>query len=300
MDIAVLRDFVSIVRAGSFASAARETGVPRSTLSKRIQMLEASLDLSLIERNTRNLRLTPDGELLLPHALRLTTDADDLERLMRDRGTSPRGRLRVSVPTMLGQELMGSLAAAYTTRWPEAEIDVVFTNQRSDLIEGGFDCAIRIGPLEDSDHIARRLAWSRTVLVASPDFMEKGAVPVEPEDLLTRPTISFSPTDVPVPWVLENEERRVEIVPHSAISLGSLHAVREAAVAGGGIALIPALLAAEALNECRLLHVLPMWQGPASGIYAIYPSRRHVSARLGAFLDMFEVALGNLNLNNES
>ena len=168
MDIAELRDFVAVVRAGSFAGAAEETGVPRSTLSKRIQMLEASLDLRLIERSTRKLRLTADGELLLPRALQLTTEADDIERLMRDRSTVPRGRLRVSVPMMLGQELLGGLAAVYTARWPETEIDIVFTDRRSDLIEDGFDCAIRIGPLDDSDHIARALAWSHTILVVNP------------------------------------------------------------------------------------------------------------------------------------
>ena len=113
MDIAELRDFVAVVRAGSFAGAAEETGVPRSTLSKRIQMLEASLDLRLIERSTRKLRLTADGELLLPRALQLTTEADDIERLMRDRSTVPRGRLRVSVPMMLGQELLGGLGIGF-------------------------------------------------------------------------------------------------------------------------------------------------------------------------------------------
>ena len=145
MNIEELKDFVAVVRAGSFAAASEETGVPRSTLSKRVQMLEASFDLRLLERSTRKLRLTPDGELLLPRALQLTAEADELERLMRDRSLEPRGRLRVSVPMMLGQELLGGLAASYTARWPETEIDVVFTDQRSDLIDDGFDCAVRIG-----------------------------------------------------------------------------------------------------------------------------------------------------------
>lgn len=124
MDFAELRDFVAVARAGSFAAAATATGVPRSTLSKRVQTLEASLELRLIERSTRKLRLTQDGELLLERAARLIAETDDLERLMRDSNEEPRGRLRVSVPVMFGQELMGQVATAYTLRWPETEIDV--------------------------------------------------------------------------------------------------------------------------------------------------------------------------------
>ncbi|AVX04988.1 HTH-type transcriptional regulator AbgR [Maritalea myrionectae] len=291
MEITELRNFISVVRAGSFAAAAEETGVPRSTLSKRIQMLETSLGLRLIERSTRKLRLTADGELLLPRALQLAADADDLERLMRDRSAEPSGRLRVSVPMMLGQELLGELVASYTAQWPETEVDIVFTDRRSDLIEEGFDCAIRIGPLEDSDLIARPLARSRTILVASPIVMQEQGYPEEPEDILERPTISFSPSGKPVPWVLEQNGERVDLTPQSKITLGSLHAVRAASIAGGGIALIPALIAMAALAEGSLVQIMPKWQGPASAINIVYPSRRHVSARLRAFIDLTTVRL---------
>lgn len=291
MDIAELRDFVAVVRAGSFSGAAAETGVPRSTLSKRIQMLEASLDLRLLERSTRNLRLTPDGELLLPRAIQMVADADDVERLMRDRSAEPKGRLRVSVPMMLGQELLGELAAVYTARWPETEIDVVFTDRRSDLIEDGFDCAIRIGPLEDSDNIARPLAWSHTILVASPNFISGRNLPDRPEELMAWRTVSFAPNGTPVPWTLEKAGERIAPTPRSAITLGSLHAVCNAAVAGGGVALIPGLVATDALASGALVQILADWRGPASGIFIIYPSRRHVSARLRAFVDLLEVKL---------
>lgn len=294
MNIEELKDFVAVVRAGSFAAASEETGVPRSTLSKRVQMLEASFDLRLLERSTRKLRLTPDGELLLPRALQLTAEADELERLMRDRSVEPRGRLRVSVPMMLGQELLGELAASYTARWPETEINVVFTDRRSDLIEDGFDCAVRIGPLPDSDYVARPLAWSHTILVASPDVIAERTLPDEPESLLDWRTISFAPGGAPVPWLLENGDRRANLKPRSAITLGSLHAVREAAIAGGGIALIPALVAADALNQRALVQIMHRWQGPASGIFIVYPSRRHVSARLRAFIDLLESILAEI------
>ncbi|WP_068082665.1 LysR family transcriptional regulator [Polycladidibacter stylochi] len=286
MDLAELRDFVAVARAGSFAAAATATCVPRSTLSKRVQMLEAALELRLIERNTRKLRLTQDGELLLERAARLIAEADDLERLMRDRNEEPRGRLRVSVPVMFGQEMMGQIAAAYTQKWPETEIDVVLTDRRSDLIEEDFDCAIRIGPLKDSNNIARCLAWSRTVLVASPRLAAGLDLQSGLDAFSAWPTIAFAPAGTPLPWTLENQTRQIELSPKSAITFANMHAVRAAAIAGGGVALIPAFLVYEALADGRLVQLLTDWRGPASSINIVYPSRRHPSARLRAFIDL--------------
>jgi DNA-binding transcriptional LysR family regulator len=286
MEIAELRDFVAVVRTGSFVAAAAATGVAKSTLSKRVQMLEASLGILLIERSTRKLRVTPDGALLLERASQLIADADALERSMRDRNDKPRGRLRVSVPMLFGQAMMGPAAAAYTARWPEATIDVVFTDRSVDLIEENFGCAIRIGPLKDSNIIARRLASSRTVLVASPKLVAGRQMPDGLEALANWPTISFTPSGTPVPWRLEVGERQVELLPQSAITLGSLHAVRAAALAGGGVALVPEFIVAEAIAAGALVRLMPDCQGPASSINVIYPSRRHPSARLRAFIDL--------------
>lgn len=288
MDLAELRNFVAVARAGSFTAAAQVTGVPRSTLSKRVQMLEASLNLRLIERSTRKLRLTPDGELLLERASRLITEADEIEHLMRDRNEEPRGRLRVSVPVMLGQQIMGQVAADYTARWPKTEIDVVLTDRKSHLIEENFDCAIRIGPLKDSSYIAKRLAWSHTILVVSPKLLADRSQPSTPAALSDWPTIGFAPAGMTVSWALENGDQQVKLSPRSAITLGSLHAVRNAAIAGGGVALIPSLIASEALADGRLVRLLGDWRGPDSSINIVYPSRHHPSARLRGFIDVLE------------
>lgn len=288
MNLAELRDFVRVIRAGSFAAAAETSGVPRSTLSKRIQMLEASLELRLIERSTRKLRLTSDGELLLGRASRLIAEADDLERLMRTRNDKPQGLLRVSVPVMLGQELMGQVAAAYTRRWPKTRIEVVLTDSRSDLIEEGFDCAIRIGPLTDSDLVTKRLAWSRTILVASPRIVAGRALPESPHELRDWPTISFAPQGRPVDWNLERDGQKLHLHLQSAVMLGSLHAVREAALADGGVALVPAWNVRNAIADGGLVQLLADWRGPRSGIHLVYPSQRHPSARLRAFIEILE------------
>jgi DNA-binding transcriptional LysR family regulator len=286
MDLDALRDFIAVDQAGSFAAAARATGTPKSTLSKRLQMLEASLGVRLVERSTRKLRLTPDGVLLRDRAVGLLAQADELERLMRGRNDEPQGRLRVSVPVLLGQTHMGRIAAAFSRCWPKVTIEAVFTDRYVDLIEEDFDCAIRTGPLDDSNLIARRLTSSHTILVAGARFLEALAPIESPADIVNVPTISFAPAGTPVPWQLESQGQRQNVNPRSAIVLGSLHATYMAAIAGGGVALIPEMVAKTAIAEGSLIALLPNWRGPATTISIVYPSRRHPSARLRAFIDV--------------
>lgn len=293
MDLDALRNFVAVDRAGSFAAAARTTGVPKSTLSKRLQMLEASLGVRLIERSTRKLRLTADGVLLRDRAVALLAEADELERLMRGRNEEPQGRLRVSVPVLFGQTYMGEVAASFSLRWPKVTIEAVFSDRHVDLIEEDFDCAIRTGPLEDSNLIARRLTTSHTVLVASKSFVETRAAIESPDDLLEVPTISFSPNGAPAIWQLEYQGQRLDLTPRSAIVLGSLHATYMAAMAGGGVALIPEMAVATAIAEGSLVQLLPNWRGPATSVSIVYPSRRHPSARLRAFIDLLSEQIAN-------
>ena len=286
MDLSELRSFLSVARAGSFAAAAEQTGVAKSTLSSRIQALEASLNMRLLERTTRRLRLTPEGELLLKRAALLITEADDLERTMRDRNAEPVGRLRVSAPVMFGQARMGRIAATYVRRWPETTIEVDHSDRFVDLLEEDFDCAIRIGPLPDSELIARRFAWSRTVLIASRDVAASLEDTTSPKALAHTATISFAPRGAPLDWNLENGDDHVRFKPKSAITLGSLHATCAAAIAGGGVALVPEMVAAEALENGLLTRLMPQWQGPASALNLVYPAHRHTSPRLRAFFDV--------------
>lgn len=288
MDLSELRSFLSVARAGSFAAASEQTGVPKSTLSSRVQSLEASLNLRLLERTTRSLRLTHDGDLLLKRAARLIAEADDLERTMRDRNAEPAGRLRVSVPVTFGQARMGQIATAYVRRWPKATIEVVHSDRFVDLLEEDFDCAIRIGSLPDSELIARRFAWSRTVLVASPEVADGLRRLESPRALAGTASISFAPHGVPVDWILENGSERLKFNPNSAVTLGSLHAVCAAAISGGGVALVPEMIAAESLEGGLLMRLMPQWRGPASALNLVYPAHRHASPRLRAFFEILQ------------
>ena len=296
MDFTALRDFVAVVEAGSFAAAARATRTPKSTVSKRVQELEAGLGLRLLERTTRKLRLTPDGAQLFERAQRLVGDAQDLERLMRDRDDTPRGRLRVASPILFGQAFMGHIAAGFVRMWPETTLEVVFVDRRVDLIGEDFDCAIRVGQLDDSSLVARTFAESYSALVAAPDLFDRGELPATLDELARWPAIAFVPNGPAQPWILEKDDMRRELTPSSVLSLGSLYAVREAALAGAGIAYVPEFIATEAIEAGRLLRLLPDWRSPAASLNIVYPSRRHRSARMRAFIAALSAAFPSRDL----
>ena len=297
MNLSALDDFIAVVQGGSFAAAARATRTPKSTLSKRVQDLEAGLGVRLLERTTRKLRLTPDGALFYERARRLAADAQEIERLMRDRDEVPRGRLRVAVPILFGQTFMGRIAAEYAHRWPETTIDVVFADRRVDLITEDFDCAIRVGALEDSSLVARTFAQSESRVVAATDLVGQRSRPRMPLDIAEWPTIDFAPTGAPRPWILERGSERVELRPKGAVTLGSLYAVRDAARAGAGLAQMPEFIVADDVRTGRLLTVLDDWCGPAADLRIVYPSRRHMSARLRAFIDLMTAAFPRRTLD---
>ena len=286
MNLSELKSFVEIARAGSFSEASHLSGTPKSTLSKHIQMLEAGLKLRLIERNTRGLRLTPDGEMLFERATTLLADADDLRNVMQDRHLDPVGPLRVSAPVMFGQEFLGQIAAMYVEKWPKSSINVQLTDRLVDLFEENFDCAIRVGELKDSDLIARRLFHTRTILVAASHLSAKTKFLTHPTDLLDIETISFASNGKSSSWNLEFEEQVISIMPPSRISLSSLHSVKNAAIKGGGVALLPELLVRRALNDGELERVLENWTGPSVPISIVYPPHRHASARIRALIDL--------------
>jgi LysR family transcriptional regulator for bpeEF and oprC len=299
LNIPAVRDFISVVQEGSFAAAARVLGVPKSTLSKRVQDLESSLGLRLIERTTRALRLTPDGALLFERARGVLSDIDELERLMRERNDAPKGLLRVSVPVLFGQAFLGRIAAVYTRQWPEATIEVIYNDRRVDLIEENFDCAIRLGPLEDSSLIVRPFALSRMVLVGAPQLFVQRVPPSMPDELADWPTISFAPYGTPVAWSFQRGDAAWEIKPRSAIILGNLYAVRDAAIRGGGLATIPEFIVADDIRQGRLDAMMADWH-QAVEVSLVYPSRHNVSARLRAFIDIVLGSFPTRTLVNSS
>lgn len=289
LDLSALRGFRTVLREGSFSAAALVLRVPKSTLSKRVADLENNLGVRLIERSTRTLRPTQEGEVLAARADRLLGEAEDIRRALGESGGTPRGHLRLAVPQSLGNVLMGAIAADFRKAYPEVTLEVHFLDRVPDLLEEGFDGSIRFGPMEDSSQVARRLLHGQAMMVASPDLPGLDSLR-HPDDLR-----HFDLVGLAAPWPgglpLQNGSEEVTLPYEPPLRLGSHLAVRDAVVAGAGVAALPGIVARPDIEAGRLVRVLPDWSTPRKAIYFVYPSAQSVTARLRAFIDHVAGAL---------
>lgn len=289
LDLSALRAFRSVLREGSFAAAALALRVPKSTLSKRLADLEAQLGVRLIERSTRHLRPTREGEVLASRTDRLLEAAEDIRRVLGESGGQPKGHLRLAVPQVLGNLMMGKIAADFRRMHPDVTLEIHCLDRAPDLLEEGFDGCVRLGPLEDSTQVARRLSHGLALLVAHPDLPGLSQI-ARPEDLLTVPMIGMA-----LPWPgglqLQNGDEQVEVPVDPPLRLGSQLAIRDAAIAGAGVAALPTIIALPELEAGRLVRVLPGWTTRRKELFFVYPSAQSVTARLRLFIDHLAAAM---------
>ncbi len=290
LDLTALRGFRTVLREGSFSAAALALRVPKSTLSKRVADLEAHLGVRLIERSTRTLRPTQEGEILAARADRLLGEAEDIRRALGESGGTPRGHLRLAVPQVIGNLLIGPIAAGFRALHPEVTLEIHFLDRAPDLLEEGFDGCIRFGPLEDSTQVARRLLHGQAMLVASPALPGLDQLR-HPTDLVHFPMVGLATI-----WAgglpLQNGAEEITLPYDPPLRLGSHLAVRDAVVVGAGIAALPRMIARAEIAAGRLVRVLPDWSTPRKAIYFVYPSAQSVTARLRAFIDYLAQELG--------
>jgi DNA-binding transcriptional LysR family regulator len=285
LDLQKLRAFRAAARAGSITAAALALGAPKSTVSKRIADLEGDLGVRLIERTTRAFRVTAEGEVLAARADRLLSDAEDIRRSLTEAGAAARGHLRIAVPTLMGHLLMGRIAAAFRARHPEITLEVHVLDRAPDLLEEGFDGAVRVGAVEEGSLVARTLLRTSAVVVASPDLPGLEGV-ARPEDLLGLPLVGHT-TPWAGAWTLEDGAGREACIPaEPPLRLASLLAIRDAVAAGAGAAVLPVLLVGGDLGAGRLLRLLPGWSGASKPLRFVYPSAQSMTARLRAFIDL--------------
>lgn len=286
LDLNALRDFVAVICEGSFSAAARALGVPKSTISKRVQDLEASLSTRLIERTTRSLRLTSDGAAFHARATRIVADAEDAEKALRAHGDEPVGHLRITSPQLFGQRYLGTVAAAYRTKFPKTTLEISLLDRSVDLIEENFDAAIRIGDLPDSTMVARTIAFADTVVVSTPSLLRRKTGLMSPVDLRTLPCLAFSMAPYHASWRLQKAGEVLEVQIKPALAINSLVALRDAAITGAGFAYLPRFIVADDVAAGRLALATPKWSGAIVPISLVYPSARFLSARLRGFVDI--------------
>jgi DNA-binding transcriptional LysR family regulator len=279
MDLLALADFNLVAKHGGFGRAARAAARPKATLSRRVAELEASLGLRLFERGAHMLKLTEEGRALYERTSALLTELGETAAEIASGGASPRGTLRISVPLLFSQIAMGTLAARFAHRYPDVRLEVTTEDRQVDMVEEGYDLVIRINPDPDESLIGRVFLRDRQVVVGS---SEMGAVP----DGSRTPAVTRGSGSSPDRWTLTTPdgERVLEVDP--VLGMSSLVMVRDAVIAGIGIARLPLSLVSRDLASGRLT----LWGevgGPEIELWLLYPSRRLLSARVAAFLEFF-------------
>ena len=283
--------FAKVAELKSFSAAAERLGMSKSTISKHVSALEHRLGVRLLNRNTRRLSLTEAGQIYRDRCLEIVEAVETAEGSVSRLGEAPRGLLKVNAPMSFGIRHIGPLVPAFLERHPEVEIDLVLNDRRVDLVDEGFDLAIRIGSLADSNLIARKLATSHSACVASPRYFARRRRPERPEDLAHHLCLRYNYSRAPGEWSFTRDgvTRRVRIDGRYSANNGDV--LRDAAISGLGIVFQPMFLVGDALADGRLVRLLEDWDTPSVSIYAVYPESRHVSPKLRAFIDYLATSL---------
>ncbi|MBA8879134.1 LysR family transcriptional regulator [Phyllobacterium myrsinacearum] len=284
MDLVALTDFNLVARHGGFGKAARATGRPKATLSRRVTELEAALQLRLFERGARNLKLTEEGRALFERTAALLTELAETAAAIASRAEKPRGRLRISAPLHLSHTAMGKIAAGFALKYPEVRLEITTEDRAVDMIEEGYDLVIRVNPDPDESLVGRAFLHDRLVVVASPDLPRTaGDLPV--------PGVVRGTADRQT-WNIMSLQGVAKIKIEPVLALSSLLMVRDAVRAGVGAARLPISLVSHDLADGTLLH----WgdiEGSEISLWVLYPSRRLLSARVSAFLEFLKQAFPN-------
>ncbi|RWO27584.1 MAG: LysR family transcriptional regulator [Mesorhizobium sp.] len=284
MDLLALADFNLVARHGGFGKAARATGRPKATLSRRVGELESSLDLRLFERGARSLKLTEEGRALFERTGALLAELDETASAIASGGQRPRGRLRISAPLLFSQTAMGRIAAGFALKYPEVRLEVTTEDRPVDMIEEGYDLVIRVNPDPDESLVGRAFLRDRLVVVASPDLPRASGG-------LAAPGVARWGGDRQT-WHVKTQGGRSTIAIEPVLALSMLIMVRDAVRAGVGAARLPISLVAHDLADGALV----LWgdiDGPEIALWALYPSRRLLSARVSAFLNFLKQAFPN-------
>jgi DNA-binding transcriptional LysR family regulator len=279
--------FARVVDEGSFSRAADRLGFPKSTVSRRIAALEAQLGEQLVRRTTRKLTVTDFGRAVLDHAHHVVEDVAAAESLARHRQVQPSGRLRVTMPSDMGNLVLAPMLAEFALKYPAVTLEIDLSSRFVDLIAENFDVAVRMGELRDDATLAaRRIASFTSGLYAAPSYVARRGVPAEPEALMEHDALRvLARTGDPHVWTLVRGEACWEGIPPGRATANSPELLMRMALGGAGIAMIHDPFAASYVERGELVQVLPDWSAPPVAASAVFPGRRLMPAHARAFVD---------------
>lgn len=285
--------FAAVVEASSFTQASEQLKIPKSTVSRRISLLEEQLGERLLLRTTRRLSVTELGEQVLEHAKHIAGELQAAQDLGQHRQAQPTGRLRVSMPSDFANLMLVEMLAAFTAMHPKVSLDLDLSSRRVDLLSEGFDLAVRMGSLpDDSFLVAKHLMDISFGLYAAPSYIYAHGEPKEPDDLFEHQCVRLlARNGDAAPWDLRKAEQRWLHVAPGQITANSLEILMLLGKAGRGIISVPEHYVIPDLRDGRLVRVLPDWCIPSGPAWAVYPGRKLLPTKTRAFLEMLQVAL---------
>jgi DNA-binding transcriptional LysR family regulator len=292
-DLAYMVTFARVVKAGSFAGAARRLKVTSSVASKHVAKLEQALGVRLLNRSTRKLSLTEAGAAYYQHCARIVEEVESSKTAIAQLQAAPRGLLRVTAPVTFANTRLGPILREFFTRHPDIQIDLNASNRVTDLAEEGFDVAIRIARTLPPNVVARELRRVRWHLCASPEYLEREGVPSHPANLTRHNCLTFPVPGASPEWHFVRGSEKATVPVHGSLQSNMVEALHDLVLNGTGLTLLPGYIAGKDIREGKLRAVLEDWQIEAgSSLYAVYLPSRFLAPKVRVFVDFLVEKFG--------
>ena len=293
-----MRTFVTVVSLGSFTAAAERLEISKALASKYLAQLEARLGVRLLNRSTRTLHTTEAGRAYYERCRAILDEIDELEAALRDQRDEPRGTLSIAAPQTFGERFVSDAAAVFVQAWPEVDIELHFSDRYVNIVDEGIDLAIRIGELEDSSLVSRRLGAVHLVTCAAPAYLARRGTPAVPEDLAQHDCVRDRNFRRGARWPLTREGRTVDVAVKGRLTVNGITATHRATLAGAGIGLLASYIVEDDLAQGRLVRVLEDYRSAELPVSAVYPHRLYLTAKVQRFVDFLAERVGRYGLGD--
>jgi DNA-binding transcriptional LysR family regulator len=280
-----IKAFTKVVQQGSFAAAGRELQLSRSAVSKYVIDLEQELGVALLVRTTRSASPTENGQAYYERCVAILADLEEAEAMVTRLQAEPRGILRINAPMSFGTLHLGPALAEFMEKYPALRIQLILSDQQIDPVQEGFDVTLRIADLPSSSLIARKIAPAHRVFCAAPSYLQRRGTPQHPGDLRAHDCLAYGHLATGKQWKLTGPDGEHWIPIPWTLCTNNAEVLRDAAVRGRGIALLPTFIAGADLDVGRLQTILENYKVPEISVYAIYPETRHLSVKIRVFID---------------
>lgn len=285
---AAMHTFAKVVELGSFAAAAGRLELAPSAVTKQVAFLERKYGVRLLNRTTRKLSLTDAGRAFYERIRPLLAELEELELALQADVQRPSGKLRISAPFTFGILHLGPAVAEFMRQYPEVKVDLELNDRTVDLVEEGFDLAVRIGPMGDSTLVARQLAEIKIIVCAAPSYLAEHGTPQHPDDLKQHSCLNYTYSSSGNVWDFMKDGQTHLVSVAGTFRANNGDVIRTAALAGHGLIMQPDFIIGADIAAGRLVPVLPEYKVPSIGLYAVYPHRRFLSAKVRAFVEHLE------------